>query len=76
MKILFLYKFGPKNQNALFKVKFGHWANSNMWNLMVIYTFCVLEKNILFRLSRSKIQNYFFKVMYGIYIPEQSREIQ
>ena len=39
----FFSKFGPKNQNCKFKLKFGTWINSNMQNSMVVFTFSVLE---------------------------------
>ena len=39
----FLGKFGPKNQNCQFNLKFGTWTNSNMENSMVVFTFSVLD---------------------------------
>ena len=39
---LFLGKFGPKNENCQFKLKFGTKTNSNMQNSMVVFTFSVL----------------------------------
>ena len=39
----FLGKFGPKNQNSHFKLKFGTYTNSNMQNSMVMFIFFVLE---------------------------------
>ena len=40
----FLGKFGPKNQNCQFKLKFGTKPNSNMQNSMVVFTFSVLDR--------------------------------
>ena len=40
----FLGKFGPRNQNCLFKMKFGTWTNSNMQISMVVFTFSVLDE--------------------------------
>ena len=39
----FLGKFGPKNQNCQFQLKFGTKTNSNMQSPMVVFTFCVLD---------------------------------
>ena len=36
-------KFGPKNQNCQFKVKFGTLTNLNMQNSMVVFTFSALD---------------------------------
>ena len=38
-QIPFLGKFGPKNQNCQFILKFGTWTNSNMQNSMAIFNF-------------------------------------
>ena len=38
-QIPFLGKFGPKNQNYQFILKFGTWTNSNMQNSMVMFNF-------------------------------------
>ena len=43
VEILFLGKFGPKNQNYQFKQKFGTYTNSNMHNSVVIFTFSVFD---------------------------------
>ena len=43
VEILFLGKFGPKNQNYQFKLKFGTYTNSNMHNSVVIFTFSVFD---------------------------------
>ena len=39
----FLSKFGPKNQNCQFKLKFGTKANSNLQNSVVLCTFSVFD---------------------------------
>ena len=44
----FLSKFGPKNQNCQSKLKFVTWANSNIQNSMLLFTFSVLERKHLF----------------------------
>ena len=36
-------KFGEKNQNCKFKLKFGTKANLNKWNSMIMFTFSVFE---------------------------------
>ena len=38
-EIPFLGRFGPKNQNYQFKLKFGTYTNSNMQNSMLMFTF-------------------------------------
>ena len=42
-KYYFLGKFGQKNKNYQFKLKFGTYASSNMGNSMVIFTFSVFD---------------------------------
>ena len=42
-EIPFLGKFGPKNQNYQFKLKFGTYTNSNMQNSMVMFIFFVFD---------------------------------
>ena len=37
MEIPFLGKFGAKNQNYQFKLKFGTYTNSNMQNSVVMF---------------------------------------
>ena len=37
----FLDKFGPKNQNRQYKLKFGTWSNWNMQDSVVMFTFSV-----------------------------------
>ena len=44
LEILFLNKFGPKNQNCQFKVKFDIQPNSNMQNSVVVFTFFVFDR--------------------------------
>ena len=41
--IPFLGKFGPKNQKCQFKLKFGTRTNSDMQNLLVMFTFSVFD---------------------------------
>ena len=54
-------KFGPKNQNYLFKVKFGAETNSNMVNSMVIFIFLFSTQNSLFWENLvQKIKNFSF----------------
>ena len=48
MEISFLGKFGPKNQNYQFKLKFGTDTNSNMQNSMVMFTFSVFDQKYPF----------------------------
>ena len=43
LEIPFLGKFGPKNQNCQFKLKFGTRTNSDMQNSLVMFTFSVLD---------------------------------
>ena len=43
LEIPFLGKFGPKNQNCQFKLKFGTKTNLNMQNLVVLFTFSVFD---------------------------------
>ena len=43
MEIPFLGKFGPKNQNCHFKLKFGTYTNSNMHNSMVMFILSVFD---------------------------------
>ena len=51
-------KFGPKNQNFQFKPKFGTLTNSNMQNLMVMFTFSIFDQKYpFFGIFGPKIQN-------------------
>ena len=43
----FLGKFGPKNQNCQFKLKFGTKTNLNMQNSMMIFTFSAFDHKYL-----------------------------
>ena len=45
----FLGKFGPKNQNCQFKLKFGSKTYLKMQNLMAMFTFSVLNRKHPFR---------------------------
>ena len=47
----FLGKFGQKNQNCRFKLKFGTKTNPNMQNSMVALAFSVLDRKHPFLLS-------------------------
>ena len=42
-EIPFLGKFGQKNQNCQFKLKFGTETNSNVQNSMVVFILFVLD---------------------------------
>ena len=44
----FLGKFGPKNQNSLFKLKFRTYTNLNIQNSMVMFTFSAFDQKSLF----------------------------
>ena len=46
--ITFLGKFGSKNQNCLFILKFGTWVYSNMQNSMVVFNFSAFYWNYPF----------------------------
>ena len=57
-EIPLLSKFGPKNQNFQFKLKFGTLTNSNMQNLMVMFTFSIFDQKCpFFWIFGPKIQN-------------------
>ena len=43
VQIPFLGKFGPKDQNYQFKLKFGTGTNSNMENSMVMFIFSLFD---------------------------------
>ena len=47
-QIPFLGKFGPKNQNCQFILKFGTWTNSNLQNSMAIFNFSAFDWNYPF----------------------------
>ena len=42
-------KFGSKNQNCQFKLKFGKKTNQNMQNSMVVFTFSGLDEKYPFQ---------------------------
>ena len=44
----FLGKFGPKNQNCHFKLKFGTYTSSNMQNSMVMFIVFVFDRKYPF----------------------------
>ena len=48
VEIPLLGKFGPKNQNCHFKLKFGTYTNSNMQNSMVMFSFFVFDRKYPF----------------------------
>ena len=62
-EVLFLGKFGPKNQNCQFKMKLDTYTNPNIHNSMVMFTFFCFWPEILF-LGKfgPKSQNCQFKV--------------
>ena len=47
-QIPFLGKFGPKNQNCQFILKFGTWTNSNIQNSMAMFNFSAYYCNYSF----------------------------
>ena len=48
MEIPFSCKYGVKNQNCQFILKFGTKTNSNMWNSMVVWNFSVFDQKYPF----------------------------
>ena len=50
----FLGKFGLKNKNCQFKLKFGTQTNSNAQNSIALFTFSVLTGSTLFGQISSK----------------------
>ena len=46
--MFFLGKFGPKNQNCHFMLKFSTYTNSNMQNSLMLFSFFVFECKSLF----------------------------
>lgn len=61
----FLNRFGLKNQNYLFKFKFGVWINSSMLKQMVMLTFSVLAENTNLRQVWSNKSKDIFKLKFG-----------
>ena len=57
LKRSFLGKFGPKNQNCQFKLKFGTLTNSNKQKSMVSFTFHVCWPNHLLKLKLGTYTN-------------------
>ena len=47
-QIPFFGKFGSKNQNCWFILKFGTWTNSNLQNSMAIFNFSAFDWNYPF----------------------------
>ena len=47
-QIPFQGKFGPKNQNCQFELKFGTYTNLNMPNSMVVITSSIFDRKYLF----------------------------
>ena len=45
LEILFLGKFGPKNQNCQFMLKFGTWTNLNMQNSVEMFNVSAFHWN-------------------------------
>ena len=54
-KIHFLGKFGAKNQNCQFKLKFSSYSNSNLQKLVVNFLFLFSTGNTSFKQTCSKI---------------------
>ena len=54
-KIHFLGKFGAKNQNCQFKLKFSSYTNSNLQKLVVNFLFLFSTGNTSFKQTCSKI---------------------
>ena len=61
-KIPFLGKFGSKIQNCLFKLKFRTYTNSYVLNLMMMFDFSVLIKNVCLISHKDIINTLFLKV--------------
>ena len=60
-----LGKFGPKNQNRQFMLKFDIFTNSNMQNLTAMFTFSVFDRKYSF-FWQIKSQNLIlFKMKFG-----------
>ena len=62
----FLGKFGPKNRNSQFELKFGTSTKLNMQNSMVVFTFSIFNrKYILGGKFGPKNQNSQFELKFG-----------
>ena len=68
-EIPFLGKFGPKNQNCQFELKFGTYTILNMQNSMVAFIFPTFDRKYLF-LGKfgTNNQNCQFDLKLGTYI--------
>ena len=64
---LFLDKFGPKNHDCLFKMKLGFLTNSNMLNLMMMFTLSVLDRKYHFWANFIQKMKTLFKMKDGTY---------
>ena len=65
LETLFLGKFDSKNQNYQFKLKCGTGANSNIQNLLVMFTFPAFDRKYFFGQIYLKIYNCQFKMKFG-----------
>ena len=61
----FLGKFGPKNQNCQFKLKFGTQTSSNMQNLMVMFTLSVFDQKYSFWVNSTALKNLYFSFIHS-----------
>ena len=65
----FLGKFGPKNQNCKFELKFGTCTNLNKHNSMVVFSFSIFDRKCSFGEGGDKFgpknQNYQFELKFG-----------
>ena len=59
LEIPFLSKFGSKNQNSQFKLKFGTETNSNIQNSMRMFTYLGFDPKYFFGHIWSKNSNLF-----------------
>ena len=67
MEIPYLGKFGPKNQNCHFKLKFGTYTNSNLQNSMVMFILSLFDRKYPFRANldqKIKLVMFIFFVFY------------
>ena len=65
LEIPFLGKFGPKNKNCLFKLKFGTRTNSDMQNLLMMFTFQFMNGNTFLGKFVEKKNHCQFKLKFG-----------
>ena len=66
LKIPFWENLIQKNKNYLHRLKFGIESNSNVLNMMIMFTIFVLEwKHLCFGKFGSKIQICLIKVKFG-----------